>query len=76
MSSPHPGCNTLASLDKTPNEMIQYSSDSMSFTNTADLCDDLRFIIGMPEMCDVKFLVGREKTPVHAVKAILATRSR
>ncbi|XP_071100607.1 serine-enriched protein-like [Haliotis cracherodii] len=30
----------------------------------------------MPEMCDVTFLVGKEKAPVHGVKAIMATRSR
>ncbi|XP_067654847.1 serine-enriched protein-like [Haliotis asinina] len=30
----------------------------------------------MPDMCDVTFLVGKTKVPVHGVKAILATRSR
>ncbi|XP_067654868.1 serine-enriched protein-like [Haliotis asinina] len=30
----------------------------------------------MPDMCDVTFLVGKEKIPVHGVKAIMATRSR
>ncbi|XP_067669158.1 serine-enriched protein-like [Haliotis asinina] len=30
----------------------------------------------MPELCDVTFLVGSDRVPVHGVKAILATRSR
>lgn len=50
--------------------------DSMQFKNTKQICDGLRLILGMPEMCDVKFLVGENQTPVYAVKAILATRSR
>ncbi|XP_067669936.1 serine-enriched protein-like [Haliotis asinina] len=30
----------------------------------------------MPDLCDVTFLVGEDRVPVHGVKAILATRSR
>lgn len=52
------------------------AAEIMAFKNTSALCDDLRFISGMPEICDVKFLVGHERAPVYGVKAILATRSR
>ena len=38
------------------------------------LCSDLGFLANLPELCDVTFLVGRDKEPVCAVKAILAAR--
>ncbi|XP_064614560.1 serine-enriched protein-like [Liolophura sinensis] len=51
-------------------------SEVMSFKNTSALCGDLRFIVGLPEMCDVRFLVGHQRVSVYGVKAILSTRSR
>ncbi|XP_052793180.1 serine-enriched protein-like [Mya arenaria] len=39
------------------------------------LCESLKLILNMPEMCDVTFLVGTDNTPVHGVRSILATRS-
>ncbi|XP_046552256.1 serine-enriched protein-like [Haliotis rubra] len=48
----------------------------MIFKSTAGLQDSLAFILSMPELCDVTFLVGKDRVPVHGVKAILATRSR
>ncbi|XP_046553731.1 uncharacterized protein LOC124263198 [Haliotis rubra] len=50
--------------------------DVMTLRSTGDLQDSLSLILNMPEMCDVTFLVGKEKAPVHGVKAIMATRSR
>lgn len=46
------------------------------FENRIGLSQDLRFLSGMPEFCDVLFLVGEEREPVYGVKAILAIRSR
>ncbi|XP_071086623.1 serine-enriched protein-like [Haliotis cracherodii] len=51
-------------------------NEVMIFKSSAGLQDSLAFILSMPELCDVTFLVGKEKVPVHGVKAILATRSR
>ncbi|XP_041366881.1 uncharacterized protein LOC121381612 [Gigantopelta aegis] len=48
----------------------------MIFSSTSALCDSLQYILTMPELCDVTFLVGKERAAVHGVKAILATRSR
>ena len=39
------------------------------------LCTDLSFLAHLPELCDVTFLVGGDKEPVCAVKAILGARS-
>ncbi|XP_046553732.1 serine-enriched protein-like, partial [Haliotis rubra] len=50
--------------------------DVMTLRSTGDLQDSLSLILNMPEMCDVTFLVGKEKAPFHGVKAIMATRSR
>ncbi|WAQ94463.1 hypothetical protein MAR_006934 [Mya arenaria] len=34
-------------------------------SSTKTLCESLKLILDMPEMCDVKFLVGADNTPVH-----------
>ncbi|ESP00695.1 hypothetical protein LOTGIDRAFT_157985 [Lottia gigantea] len=52
------------------------ASETMVFKSQESLCDSLDYILSMPELCDVVFLVGENKTPVYGVKAILATRSR
>lgn len=44
--------------------------------NRYELCEDLKYVISVPYLCDVLFLVGPEKTPVYGIRAILATRSR
>ncbi|XP_052074062.1 serine-enriched protein-like [Mytilus californianus] len=40
------------------------------------LCEDLKYILSVPDLCDVTFLVGQEQYPVHGLRAILASRSR
>ncbi|WAQ94469.1 GPRS-like protein [Mya arenaria] len=45
-------------------------------SSTKTLCESLKLILEMPEMCDVTFLVGTDNTPVHGVRSILATRSK
>ncbi|KAK3104805.1 hypothetical protein FSP39_010502, partial [Pinctada imbricata] len=47
----------------------------MRYKSTNALCDHLKFILSMPELCDVTFLVGERRVPVHGVKAILGARS-
>lgn len=37
------------------------------FQNRMGLSQDLRFLSGMPEFCDVLFLVGEEREPVYGV---------
>ena len=48
----------------------------MVLKNRYELCEDLKYVISVPDLCDVTFLVGPEKTPMYGIKAILATRSR
>ncbi|XP_063423928.1 serine-enriched protein-like [Mytilus trossulus] len=68
---------TFATLDKIWNEQHQQSTkEKMNFQNTMDLSSHLRYIISMPELCDVTFLIGSQKVPVYGVKAIMGTRSR
>ena len=54
----------------------QAEQEVMKFRCVRPLCDNLKLILSMPELCDVTFLVGLKKVPVHGVKAILGTRSR
>lgn len=48
----------------------------MVVKDTRGLCEDLKYVISVPDLCDVTFLVGPDRLPVYGVKAILATRSR
>ncbi|XP_033749059.1 serine-enriched protein-like [Pecten maximus] len=50
--------------------------DVMVVKDTRSLCEDLKYVISVPDLCDVTFLVGEDQLPVYGIKAILATRSR
>ena len=39
------------------------------------MCNDLGFLAHLPELCDITFMVGREKEPVCAVRAVLGNPS-
>lgn len=49
---------------------------TFSFDNRAGLAHDLSFLAGLPELCDVTFLVGEDRHPVCGVRAVLAARSK
>ena len=46
------------------------------YVNKDSLAHDLSFLANKPELCDVTFLVGEDRQPICAVRAILAARSR
>ena len=46
------------------------------YVNKESLAHDLSFLANKPELCDVTFLVGEDRQPICAVRAILAARSR
>ncbi|KAJ8301557.1 hypothetical protein KUTeg_020544, partial [Tegillarca granosa] len=48
----------------------------MLFKDRQGLTEDLKYVISVPELCDVTFLVGQDRLPVYGVRAVLATRSR
>ncbi|KAL3891854.1 hypothetical protein ACJMK2_004099, partial [Sinanodonta woodiana] len=50
-------------------------SSSMVLKGRKYLSRDMRYIISNPELCDVIFLVGPERTPVYGLRAILSARS-
>ncbi|XP_069138750.1 serine-enriched protein-like [Argopecten irradians] len=62
--------------DSSDQETDNNVRDSVNYNSTSALCDRLKYILSMPELCDVTFLVGPTKVPVYGVKAILGTRSR
>lgn len=57
-------------------EIEDEKEPTFSFDNRAGLAHDLTFLAGLPELCDVTFLVGEDRQPVCGVRAILAARSR
>ncbi|XP_021360597.1 serine-enriched protein-like [Mizuhopecten yessoensis] len=75
-SPPHDNDDNKDVDDGMGLECDNISSDHVKYQNTSALCEHLKYILSMPELCDVTFLVGPTKVPVHGVKAILSTRSR
>lgn len=49
---------------------------SARIKSTHALCESLRLIMEIPEMCDVTFLVGPLEIPVYGIRAILGIRSK
>lgn len=48
---------------------------SFTFESSDLLAKDMYLLASMPELCDVTFLVGRDRKPICAVKSVLAARS-
>ncbi|KAJ8297416.1 hypothetical protein KUTeg_023947 [Tegillarca granosa] len=46
------------------------------FKDREGLTVDLSYVASVPDLCDVKFLVGPDRLPVYGVRAVLSTRSR
>eukprot|EP00116_Pleurobrachia_bachei_P005814 sb/3466076/ len=46
------------------------------FENRSAFAQDLNLLSGLPDLCDIIFLVGEDKQPICGVRAILAARSR
>ncbi|KAL3831711.1 hypothetical protein ACJMK2_023427 [Sinanodonta woodiana] len=57
-------------------EVYEDEPEIMTFRSLHSLGHSLSFITEVPELCDVKFLVGENEVPVYGVKAIMGTRSR
>ncbi len=57
-------------------EFLAGALEGRRYENKDSLAHDLSFLANMPELCDVTFLVGEDRQPVCAVRAILAARSR
>ncbi|CAG2254835.1 unnamed protein product [Mytilus edulis] len=51
-------------------------SQLMVLKDKQALCEDLKYILSVPDLCDITFLVGPEQYPIHGLRAILASRSR
>ena len=43
----------------------------MNLKDESGLCNDLGFLAHLPELCDITFMVGQDKEPVCAVRAVL-----
>lgn len=69
------GTRKMAKFTKSKDKR-KYRSEVIRFKSTKSLCDNLKYILSMPELCDVTFHVGCNKVPIHGVKAILGTRSK
>lgn len=52
---------------------LDYQSDNEHISTDA-LVDNMRYIMAMPELCDVTFHVGPQLLPVHGLKAVIGSR--
>ena len=48
-----------------------HHDDNCDPQDESGLCNDLGFLAHLPELCDITFMVGQEKEPVCAVRAVL-----
>lgn len=74
------GRTTPGSPLDSPDSSVQLDDSGVyrgdQYINKERLAKDLSALSTMPELCDVTFLVGEDRQPVCAVRAILAARSR
>ena len=49
--------------------------NNLSSQDESGLCNDLGFLAHLPELCDITFLVGEDKEPVCAVRAVLGSNT-
>ncbi|KAK3581997.1 hypothetical protein CHS0354_030949 [Potamilus streckersoni] len=57
-------------------ERFTDESETTKFQSLHALGHTMSYITKVPELCDVKFLVGDNEIPIYGVKAVLGTRSR
>lgn len=55
---------------------ISDTDDNVHVSGTDALVDNMRYILAMPELCDVTFHVGPQLLPVHGLKAVIGSRSQ
>lgn len=48
----------------------------MVLQNRQGLCEDLKSIFTLKDICDVTFLVGENRKPIQGIRAIIASRSK
>ena len=54
---------------------LDYLSDNEHISTDA-LVDNMRYILAMPELCDVTVHVGPQPLHVHGLKAVIGSRSQ
>ncbi|XP_078313698.1 serine-enriched protein-like [Crassostrea virginica] len=81
-SSGYDSATELSGSDKESDTSISEKDPSptepevIKYRSTQELCNALQYIISLPDLCDVMFLVGENQVPIYGMKAVLATRSR
>ncbi|KAK6169397.1 hypothetical protein SNE40_020462 [Patella caerulea] len=51
-------------------------ADIMIFENTKPITNTMEYILSMPSLCDVVFIVGEDESIIRGLKAVLASRNR
>ena len=52
------------------------TDDKVHVSSTNVLVDNMRYILAMPEICDVTVHVGPQPLPVHGLKAVIGSSSQ
>eukprot|EP00105_Crassostrea_gigas_P010933 XP_011426391.1 PREDICTED: serine-enriched protein [Crassostrea gigas] len=72
----HSGSDRDLDTSISDNSSSTAEPEVTKYRSTQELCNTLQYIISLPDLCDVMFLVGEKRVPVYGMKAVLATRSR
>ncbi|ESO89183.1 hypothetical protein LOTGIDRAFT_154271 [Lottia gigantea] len=62
--------------DSDNEELFDDNDDLMIYENSKPIINTMEYILSMPSLCDVIFIVGEEKTQQMGLKAALASRNR
>ncbi|CAC5408005.1 unnamed protein product [Mytilus coruscus] len=50
--------------------------DTMHVTSTETVVNNIKYILSMPQLCDVTFEIGPQRFLVHGLKAVIGSRSQ
>ncbi|XP_071166213.1 serine-enriched protein-like [Mytilus edulis] len=55
---------------------LEDPGDTMHVTNTETVVNNIKYILSMPQLCDVTFEIGPQRFLVHGLKAVIGSRSK
>ncbi|CAG2236272.1 unnamed protein product [Mytilus edulis] len=55
---------------------LEDPADTMQVTSTETVVNNIKYILSMPQLCDVTFEIGPQRFLVHGLKAVIGSRSK
>ncbi|VDI34828.1 Hypothetical predicted protein [Mytilus galloprovincialis] len=55
---------------------LEDPNDTMHVTSTETVVNNIKYILSMPQLCDVTFEIGPQRFLVHGLKSVIGSRSK